>query len=174
MSIYNPAAIANYFLRKEWGEDKPGLTQMQLHKLVYIAHGWHLATTGEPLVNRPAEAWKHGPVFSGLYHSVKRFGSDPVTELVEPDFDIFLGGSEPAEVPVSDARTRQLLDWVWKEYGHLSGGKLRSMTHAEGTPWYITWHDRWGKVVRGTDIALDLIREHFVELWNKRRIPVAA
>jgi uncharacterized phage-associated protein len=40
--IYSPKAVANTLLEKAWANDR-SVTQMKLHKLLYYAHGWHLA-----------------------------------------------------------------------------------------------------------------------------------
>ena len=55
---YDAKSIANFFIdrAKESGET---LTQMKLHKLIYYAHGWHLALTGEPLIDEPVQAWNY-------------------------------------------------------------------------------------------------------------------
>ena len=37
--MYSSITVANYFLKKAWSEETD-LTQMQVLKLVYIAHGW--------------------------------------------------------------------------------------------------------------------------------------
>ena len=78
---YSAFAVANYFLRlgRDSGEE---ITPLKIQKLVYIAHGYHLAFTasdnspnGLPLVDDEfAEAWQYGPVFPSLYHHFKRFG----------------------------------------------------------------------------------------------------
>ena len=52
------------------------MTQMKLHKLTYIAHGWHLAIFGEPLVADAAEAWDNGPVFPLMWAWALEFGCD--------------------------------------------------------------------------------------------------
>ena len=59
---YTAKAIANYFLkhRKRFKRKGP-ITQMKLHKLVYFAHGWHLALKGEPLIDETLQAWDYGP-----------------------------------------------------------------------------------------------------------------
>ena len=69
-------AIANEFLKKPNATGR--LTQMQLLKLTYIAHGWNLAVNGEPLVSEPVEAWNYGPVIRDLYNHIRFYGSDPI------------------------------------------------------------------------------------------------
>ena len=65
---YPPSAVANFFLSKS-----DEITQMQLHKLLYYAHGWYLAVVGKPLLNEMIGAWKHGPVVPSLYYDLKKF-----------------------------------------------------------------------------------------------------
>jgi len=42
------------------------LTPMELLEIAYIARGWKLGTTGEPLTEDHAEAWQYGPVHRSL------------------------------------------------------------------------------------------------------------
>jgi len=44
---------------------------MKLQKLVYYAHGWHLALNNEPLIDEQVECWQYGPVISSLFHEFK-------------------------------------------------------------------------------------------------------
>ena len=46
MPNHRPEAVANRFLELAGDE---GLTQLQIQKLVYIAHGWTLALYDQPL-----------------------------------------------------------------------------------------------------------------------------
>jgi len=39
---------------------------MELLEIAYIARGWKLGTTGEPLTEDHAEAWQYGPVHRSL------------------------------------------------------------------------------------------------------------
>ena len=72
-------AVANYFLDIAERDGKT-LNPMKLQKLVYIAHGWHLAIRRRPLIRESVEAWKYGPVIADLYHEFKKFGNMPITE----------------------------------------------------------------------------------------------
>lgn len=76
--MFSPQAVANYLLDKA-RDDGELLTHMKLQKLVYIAHGWHLAVTGKPLLSDPVEAWQFGPVIRSLYHDLKHFGHEPIS-----------------------------------------------------------------------------------------------
>lgn len=63
--------IANEFIRRGLREGR-AFDQMQLQKLVYIAHGWCLAFSGEPLTGDRPEAWDFGPVYRRLANALQR------------------------------------------------------------------------------------------------------
>lgn len=48
MAQYPAYKVGNSFLYLAWDEEED-VTPMKLQKLVYIAHGWHLAIYGEKL-----------------------------------------------------------------------------------------------------------------------------
>lgn len=164
---FDALAVANYFLDKAEEEGR-SLTHMQLQKLVYIAHGWHLAITGEPLIYERVEAWPYGPVIPNLYQQFKQFGSGPVTERA---MTVDLENWEP--VPYSLARdgmgqgTADVLAAVWRGYGRHSGLELSSLTHQSGTPWDQTVAANPSP--RNRVIPPDLIRAHYVGLAAERR-----
>ena len=72
-----PVAVANWLLKKSWDENKP-ITQMKIQKLLYFAHGWHLALLDKPMMDEVVQAWKFGPVFESVYHTFKYFGAAPI------------------------------------------------------------------------------------------------
>lgn len=161
--MFSPVTIANYFVAKSW-ESGEALTPMKLVKLVYIAHGYHLAITGKPLLTEPAMAWKYGPVVLSVYHNFKEFGGDPITEMkgrsdIESDWNpSTLGEME-----------RRYLDLIYNRYKHLNGLQLSTLTHMVDTPWYITWHDNGGCNQHNAVIPNDLIEEHYKKLLNEQR-----
>jgi uncharacterized phage-associated protein len=158
---YSALAIANYFLDLAY-RDGETITAMKIQKLVYYAHGWSLAATGQPLIDEAIEAWTYGPVIPSLYHEFKRFGSGPITgkattvELISPS-----SRSLRLVTPVvCDAETMELLDTVWEAYGDFSGIQLSNLTHQPGSPWSVVYEKNAGR--KGVDIPDDLIKDHFV------------
>jgi uncharacterized phage-associated protein len=162
-------AIANEFLKMPGGR---ALTQMQLQKLVYLAHGWNLALNGEPLVTEPPEAWSYGPVFRDLYDHTKYFGSAPVGRAITPDDDEaarFFTRSKsgrPAYQANLTPHEKAVIERVWKRYGSMDGSKLSSLTHKPGTPWFVTYRQGKGK---SDTIPNSLIREHYEQLAQRAR-----
>lgn len=120
--MYNPVQVASRLINLGMQSGNP-LTHMQLQKLTYIAHGYHLAITGAPLLNEPVAAWKYGPVIPAMYDAFKAFGNSGIK--VPPDV-------------VSnnlDTRSLNIIDAVYNIYGQNDGIKLSELTHRPGTPW---------------------------------------
>ena len=129
---YPALKVANYFLSKANGK----LSNLQIQKLVYIAHGWTLAITGEPLINDSIEAWPLGPVVPNLYHVYKRHGRG------------WIGGFNPKQLKGFDEIHLAIMDRVWEEYGEYGGIQLSELTHQEGTPWATAIADKLGIIPR--------------------------
>src|SRR4051794_38624318 len=120
---YDARTVANEFLRVAW-QNGHSLTNMQLQKLVYIAHGYSLALVDLPLVKQPVQAWRYGPVIKTLYDSLRQYGAGTVTDMVN-----ILPSQQVSET------FRALIDVVGDAYGRFSGPQLSTMTHRAGTPW---------------------------------------
>ena len=56
---------------------------MKMQKLVYLAHGWHLAIHDRPLISENFEAWPYGPVEEDLYHIFKPYRDAPITDYAK-------------------------------------------------------------------------------------------
>jgi len=167
---HSSKAVANEFVAVA-NENGAALTPMKLLKLIYFAHGWHLALAGAPLVDERVEAWKFGPVVPSVYHAFKRFGMNPITAHATA-----LDLSEWREkrkvcffVPrlADDDTIKSLLRRIWTVYGKRSAIELSNLTHQPGTPWSIVW-ERGGKDIKGTDIPDPLIKEHFAKKLAKQ------
>lgn len=136
-----------------------GLTPLQLMKLVYISHGWHLAIKGRHLFPNRIEAWKYGPVIPELYKVTKQYGREPIP--------LALITEHPSGV---DDETARFLEEVFENYGHRSGYELSQLTHKAGTPWARLYDDG----VMNIEIPNDLIKAHYLELLNDRQQRSAA
>lgn len=142
------------------------VSPMKLQKLVYFAHGWHLAYTGLPLIPEQIEAWDYGPVIDTLYHDLKGFGNDEITRpLMEAEWNE--NGFSTVVPNVKDTNLRTFLNNVIGVYGSLSAIQLSNMTHMPGTPW------RQLKDAlpfeRGLTIPNDLIRQYFAAQLPKSK-----
>ena len=137
---YRSASIANEFLDLASQRGRK-LTQIEIQKLVYFAHGWNLAYTSKPLVGELFEPWKYGPVVRTLYDAFRRFGSDAITAkatswqtndagaIIEVVPSIRSTESQQDEYAIS------LVGEVWKTYGALAPFRLVEVTHVENGPW---------------------------------------
>ena len=166
---YPSTAIANEFLRLSGSP--PHLTQMQLQKLVYIAHGWNLAINDAPLAADQVRAWKLGPVFPELYDHAKFFGAKEICRLITPMdnngvaffFDAVKNDAPPYQANLTPDE-REIIKRVWDRYGKYSAFKLSDMTHMPGTPWFDTYFKRGGQ---NTIIQNELIKAHYLELAKR-------
>lgn len=125
--LYSVQTIAEAFIRRGIESENP-LTHLQVQKLCFLAQGYSLAVTGNPVFAEPVNAWPYGPVIADLYTCLKRYGNQPITNpnaLMAP--------------PVTDEDTQELIGVIYRDYGHLQGGQLTALTHQPGTPWANTW-----------------------------------
>lgn len=171
---YSAAAVANEFLELSGMNNKP-ITPMQLLKLVYIAHGWHLAVFKKPLFDDEVQAWRHGPVIPSLFHEFKEFGASSIAKMAHSASVVDDYGDFQVSAPFvrkDDHETKQMLKWVWNQYGSMSGWELSNLTHLPGTPWDEAMkkmkETSKGEWVKGWPIDQESIRRHYLELWNKR------
>lgn len=165
--IFSADAIANYFLREH---GLGNLTQLQIQKLVYVSHGWHLALTKQPLIRDRIEPWKFGPVIRSLRNEFACFGPSPITAFAtEPGIvDGVLQDTRPtieSEQLDYAPKIQALLMQIDKVYGKMTGPQLSTLTHQKGTPWYQVYRDKYnGNPPNGTHIPDELIESHFVSL----------
>ena len=146
--------------------DGVAVDHMKLQKLVYIAHGWHMAVVGEELISDSVYAWTYGPVIPNLYHRLKRYGSRPITEKVCVD-DPETGLPVPACATLPE-RTTAVMDRVWNSYKGLNGLQLSTLTHKENTPWFKMVGNLPAHQRRNRLILNKLIQEHYLELGRKK------
>jgi Protein of unknown function (DUF4065) len=70
------------------GAALPGVGKKKIHKLLYYAHGHHLADLGTPLFSENVRAWRMGPVVGSLWQEEDRGEPAPEPhELSEVELD---------------------------------------------------------------------------------------
>jgi uncharacterized phage-associated protein len=130
-------AVANELL--DAAEDvRSKVDPLQLQKLLYLAQGWTLGLTGDPLFREPIEAWEYGPVVPEVYHSVKMFGASPIRGRLKAFNQVRRQVVTAREL--FDELESEILKAIWEKYGSWSGSKLISLTHQKGSPWWQARH----------------------------------
>lgn len=166
MTVHS-TAVANRFLQLANSKGIP-LTQMQLQKLVYIAHGWSLAILGRPLTSDAPHAWDYGPVYPDLWGALKGYGRAPVSRPIrvrDRDFGVFAPNPDDAVIGDFDSDVEELMSVVFDNYGHFHAFQLSALTHEPGTPWHQVYVGN--RQIRGL-IENQKIRDHFVEIARER------
>lgn len=169
---YSATAIANAFLDIARRAGCNDLTPMKLQKLVYFAHGWYLAASGNPLINETVEAWRYGPVVPSIYNQAKIYGNSPISEHLGNYRLNEHGKIQLIPELLTDEELADLgpvLNWIWKQYGSLSGITLSNITHLPGTPWSEAIEEmrQNGGFQRNYDITPDKIKNYFTSEMQK-------
>jgi uncharacterized phage-associated protein len=100
------------------------LSNLEIQKILYLAHMFYFGRSEEPLIRENFEAWDYGPVVPEVYRQASGFGREPVTnrfwwnhsvEPGRPGYDIL---REAAESTLG-----------------ISPGRLVAITHRPGGAW---------------------------------------
>lgn len=132
---YNAYHVAQYLL--EFSNTL--LTPLQINKLVFLSHGWHLGIENKALINEAVEAWQYGPVIPSIYQTFKMFGKGVIESDVHYDSQF--------HVPFNDD-AKNIMEQVIEIYGDYSGNKLVKLTHERGSPWSECYNsENWAIVI---------------------------
>lgn len=127
---YNASVIAYAFVKKGIEEGSP-VTQMKLQKLVFFAHGIHLAQYGEPLIDEKFQAWKFGPVVRDIYTSYRFYGSEPISDTLW----IFRSDILDKELDELSTKVKDTVSTTWNTLKSFNASQLSNWTHKVGSPW---------------------------------------
>ena len=123
------------------------ISNLQLQKILYLAHMLHLGRLERPLINDGFQAWVYGPVAPNLYHRVKGFGSDPIRKMI-----FWEEGADESSTEFD------LLLETMAATKDVSGARLVSLTHWEKGAWYRAYQGGSG---RGIPIPDEFIVEEY-------------
>lgn len=101
------------------------VTNLQLQKILYLSQMVYMGTHGgRRLVDAAFEAWDYGPVSPSLYHRVKAFGSDPISDVF-PNARVF----------ADDDDRKATLESICDDLLMRRPGELVQLSHWEGGAW---------------------------------------
>jgi uncharacterized phage-associated protein len=118
MTISTSAAAKAACEMRDWQ-----ISNLELQKILYVAHMVHLGRHGQPLLPETFEAWDYGPVIPSLYHQAKMFGAEPVR-------DVFYG----VKVPDGGAELETIREVV-QFLAPMTPGQLVDLTHWGDGAW---------------------------------------
>lgn len=155
--MYSAKAIANYFL--DLGDDENiDITPMQIQKLVYIAHGYHLAKADFPLISDRIEAWRYGPVIPVLYEEFSHLGSEAIYERAYEE--VIATIRNPISID-ANTETESILNAVWGKYKMCDALELSTLTHRRNSPWHLTKKRGWNRIKNNPPIDDKTIKDYY-------------
>lgn len=156
--MFDAREIANFFL--DYADSRNiQISNLSMQKIVYYAHGWHLAKYDAPLVSNKFEAWDHGPVISILYDAFKQAGDAPIKNRATR-FDIVVNGYAIANGNF-DEPLKIFLIQIFEFYGRIGPYELSRMTHEQGGPWDQVSSAGKKEVCLRMEIPNNIIKRHF-------------
>ena len=149
---YDVRSIANWCIRQARAEGIK-TSRLWLNKIVSLIYQESLTSNLALLTPARMEAWDFGPVFREIYYSYP-----------DGEYDLFYRFNvsrrcrEVAMDPFA-SKDLDLFKKVWMKFGHLSGSRLTTITHAPDTPWSKVWSS--GRSVNpGMQIGVSVILGH--------------
>lgn len=139
--------VARYFIAQDAARQDPDVTHMKLQKLLYFAQAQFLASTGFRLMDKPIEAFDHGPV---VYDEWTEFNRHGRKIIADENVEVF----DRAELQDD---IEAFLNQVWGKYKDYSATQLRRKTHRED-PWK-RFYDRSYRRVIPDDAMISYYRE---------------
>ncbi len=120
------------------------LSNLQIHKILYLSHMFFMGRTGNPMISEAFEAWDMGPVLPSLYRQVKFFGSDKIVDVFT-ECDVLSEGKE--------------YDVIKEISKHLSGktpGQLVHLSHRPEGAWAKHYMPNMkGIIIPNSDIGVE-------------------
>jgi uncharacterized phage-associated protein len=147
----DPRSVANLIL----SVSDRSLTNLEIQKLLYFAHGIYLTRFKQPLVSGYFEAWTHGPVHPAVYTSFKEHGGSPINSPAKRK-DLRSGTWLEIELP-THPDVQRIARMTVDGFGNLTAGQLVRLSHARDGPWDKVFMRTKRDKMLGLRISNDLI-----------------
>lgn len=125
---FDPVEVANEAIAAA-ARVGSSVSHLKLQKLLYIAHGVHLAALNSGLVRGGFQAWQFGPVSPDVYHAAKSYGAYELPGFI----------GHQRMLPVRDPRVpdaQAVIEMVVNHYRDTTAMELVDLTHQLDTPWH--------------------------------------
>ena len=155
---HDAKAIANFYLNLAAQEARP-INSMHLQKILYNAHGYHLAMFDKPLFWQPVQAWKYGPVIADVYRQFREYGAGPIEGLAV-HYDRKLREEIPYQTKLS-LETADFLKRIWNGHKDVDPIVLSRIAHRKGSPWDIVTRGKELDIHSGVPIPNSILKEFF-------------
>jgi uncharacterized phage-associated protein len=146
--------VAKYFIDRSRREQRP-ITNKKLQKLLYYAQAWSLVLNKEQLFSEHLQAWIHGPAVPSVYGKFKKYGYGDIVENISS----LTGFSK---------KQSDVLDSVWKIYGHRPADYLEALTHSE-LPWQEARENLSPTHPSSNMISTQTMRRFYTDVLGKHR-----
>jgi uncharacterized phage-associated protein len=158
---YDAREIANFILDHA---DRRGvnITHLQLQKLLFFAHAWHLGSRKSRLIGQKFEAWQYGPVLRVVFDQLKSNGDKNInSRLMRVNKNS--GKHEIARREIIE-ETKKFLEDITDYYLQFSASELVQMSHEKGGPWEKVW------ITSGKDAGVGMyIDDESITSWIRHR-----
>ena len=155
-------SVVNSLLQRAFHERRTDMTRVKMQKMLFFLHGWHLAITGTPCIDRAFNVWKYGPVVPSVYHRLRPFRGGPITGYLM-DYDPVCESFKSPVVPESQHQFYEILDLTWEKYIEIDAARLSTMSHSPDSPWATALNN--GSRIIGSDT----IQAYFIGLARSAR-----
>lgn len=129
------------------------LSNLQLHKILYIAHMVFSGRNGEPLISDERfQAWPYGPVLPSVYRYASSYGSSNIQNIFN-------------HVPDADPSSEEYKNIVQavQALGSLDPFRLVDITHEPISAWAHRYESGARHAVIDQEAILDEYRKRFPE-----------
>jgi uncharacterized phage-associated protein len=126
------------------------INNTKMQKLLYIAYGFGLYSSGSELFDEEPKYFPHGPVFTDVldaYESIKL-------------------RHEPTDNVDLPKEAKKILDYTLEHFGKFNAKSLSDWSHREGSAWYNT-KTFIPNVKYADKIPIPFIKEEFLTFFSK-------
>lgn len=144
------------------------ISNLALNKILFFAHGWHLAINNTPLIDSVFEAWQFGPVHPQVYRQFKGLGHKAIPRGGRlTTIDLITGADNPVEPGLTDAEI-QFCSKIVHFYGKYSATRLVEISHEPGAPWDQVWEKAGRASSPGMVISDEITKRYYQDKQRNR------